>query len=257
MAEGIVACVLDSGILQPEQIMASDTAAERRRLFSERFRIETTADNLAVLRQCRRILLAIKPQTFHQIADDLAAGAADRLFISIMAGIPTHLIEQKLGGQVRVVRVMPNLPIRVGAGVAALYRGRFATDEDLHFARLIFEAGGRAIVVESEDLIDAVTAVSGSGPAYFYYFVEAIAEAGQACGLPADQALLLAEYACLGAAKMMTETGEHPAELRRKVTSPGGTTQAAVEYMEGAKVREHIKNAVIRAYERARELAGK
>jgi pyrroline-5-carboxylate reductase len=135
---------------------------------------------------------------------------------------------------------MPNLPIHVGAGMAGVCRGAFAQPVDLLRAQRIFDAGGRSIVIEDERQMDAVTAVSGSGPAYFYYFVEAITAAGEVAGLTRQQAEILAKQTCLGAARMMLEAGEPPEVLRRKVTSPGGTTQAAIESMAGNLVPEHM-----------------
>jgi len=256
MAEGILHAALTNDQLRADQVVATDISEPRRELFEKRFGIATTSDNQGAVQDADTVLLAVKPQTFRTVAAEIAEAITQRhLVISIMAGVPTALIESLLGGGARVVRVMPNLPIHVGAGIAAVYKGQFASDEDLAFVRQLFEAGGEAIVVEDEGLIDAVTAVSGSGPAYFYYFVEAITAGGVAAGLRPDQALALAEYACLGAARMMIETKERPADLRRKVTSPGGTTQAAIEYMDSRDVAKNITAAVLRAFDRARQLS--
>jgi len=149
---------------------------------------------------------------------------------------------------------MPNLPIRVGAGVAGIYGGGDATETDVATVQKIFDAAGQSVVLDDEGLMDAVTAVSGSGPAYYYYFTEAIVAGGVAAGLSPDQALRLAENTALGAARMMLETGIDPAELRRQVTSPGGTTQAALESMEAAGVPEALKQAVLAAAGRSKEL---
>ena len=255
MAEGILGCALDRKVLQASQVRAADPVDERRKLFAEKFGVQTVSDNAAAARGANVVLLSVKPQTFHAEADALAAAICkDCTIISIMAGIPTATIEQALGGMARVVRVMPNLPIRLAAGVAGVCKGRFATDEDMAFAIRLFEAGGKAVALDDENLIDAVTAVSGSGPAYFYLFVEAMTEAGVELGLSRDQALTLAEYTCLGAGRMMVETGEDPASLRQKVSSKGGTTLAALEVMEQADVKGKIKAAVKRAFERAKEL---
>lgn len=256
MAEGILGGALDKGVLKPTQVRASDPVEERRQLFARKFSVRVTSDNAEAAQGSNVVLLSIKPQTFHAEAASLATAVGkDCCIISIMAGIPTSVIEQKLGGSARVVRVMPNLPIRVGAGVAGLYKGKYATAQDMAFAMRLFEAGGKAIALDNEGLIDAVTAVSGSGPAYFYYFVEAMTEAGVQLGLTREQALALAEYTCLGAGKMMVETGEDPALLRQKVSSKGGTTLAALEVMDKAGVKEKIQAAVLRACERAKELA--
>lgn len=256
MAEGILGGALEKGILSPAQVRAADPVEDRRRLFQEKFAVRVMPDNREAARDANVVLLSIKPQTFHQEAAALAGALChDCTIISIMAGITTPTIEKALGGSARVIRVMPNLPIRVGAGVAGLCKGRFATDEDMAFAMQLFEAGGKAIALDNEDLLDAVTAVSGSGPAYFYYFVEAMTDAGVELGLAREQALALAEYTCLGAGRMMIETGEDPAVLRQKVTSKGGTTLAAIEVMDKANVKQHIRSAVLRACQRAKELA--
>lgn len=256
MAEGILGGALDKGVVRPEQVCASDPVEPRRQLFEEKFAVRVTPDNAQAAEGANVVLLSVKPQTFHAEAANLAKGVCkDCCIISIMAGIPISVIEERLGGQARVVRVMPNLPIRVGAGVAGVCRGRYATDDDMAFAMQLFEAGGKAIELRDEGLIDAVTAVSGSGPAYFYYFVEAMAEAGVQLGLTREQALVLAEYTCLGAGRMMVETGEDPGVLRQKVSSKGGTTLAALEVMDAGGIKEKIQAAVVRAFERARELA--
>jgi pyrroline-5-carboxylate reductase len=191
---------------------------------------------------------------------DVAAGLAgvvrpDQVLISIMAGYSAAKIESFFPQvALRVVRVMPNLPIRVGAGIAGVCAGRHATEQDVADTLAILNAGGSTILLKDESLVDAVTAVSGSGPAYFYAFVEAMVAGGVECGLTEADALKLAEYTCLGAARMMLETGEPPAELRRKVTSKAGTTQAALEHMAKAGVSDGIRDAVKAAFHRAREL---
>jgi len=255
MAEGIVAAVVAKGLYPAGQIIVSDPVADRRQLFAERFGTVVTEDNRRLVAQARRVLFAVKPQNFEQVAGGLAdAVSGDHLLISIMAGVSTGRIAAAFPHvKARVVRVMPNLPIRVGAGIAGVFRGEHATDTDLAEVRAMLDAGGSTVVVTDESLIDAVTAVSGSGPAYFY-FVEAMVAGGVACGLTEADALKLAEHTCLGAARMMLETGEPPAELRRKVTSKGGTTQAALEHMAACTVGDAIRDAVRKAFERAQEL---
>ena len=258
MAEGILAAAVAEGSYPAERIVVADPVAERRGLFAEQFGVTVVEDNRAVAAESSRVVVAVKPQSFDEVAAGLAgAGRDDQLWISIMAGVGTERIAAGLGGDggdVRVVRVMPNLPIRVGAGIAGVYAGRHATEQDLADARALFDAGGSTVAVSDESLIDAVTAISGSGPAYFYYFVEAMVAGGTACGLSEDDALELAEYTCLGAARMMLETGEPPAELRRKVTSKGGTTQAALEHLERAGVGDAVRDAVRAACRRGKEL---
>lgn len=293
MAEGIVAAVVAKGLYPREAILVSDPLAERRRFFAERFGVAVTEDNRKLVAESRRIVLAVKPQGFDEVAAEVAdLVSPEQLFISIMAGKSTAKVAAALGARrgdsgagtgktdsregipagegagkdsrtssdsrtsdrVRVVRVMPNLPIKVGAGMAGICRGEHATAGDVADTQAIFNAGGSSVVVGEESLMDAVTAVSGSGPAYFYLFVEAMVEGGKACGLSEHEALALAEYTCLGAARMMLETDEPPADLRAKVTSKGGTTQAALDSMRQAGVDKAICEAVQAAFRRGREL---
>jgi pyrroline-5-carboxylate reductase len=256
MAEGILASIVEKGVVPAERVMVSDVHTGQLKLFSDQFDVATTADNVELVSKCSTVILSVKPQTFAEVAGPIAeAVTEDHLLISIMAGMGTGKITKALGGgKKRVVRAMPNLPVRVGAGIAGVCGGRFATADDVKRARHLLDAGGSTVLIKDEALIDAVTAVSGSGPAYFYYFVDAIVEGGVACGLDEADALKLAEFTCLGAARMMLETGEAPADLRQKVTSKGGTTQAALEHMERAGVKNAISQAVQAAFRRGREL---
>jgi len=256
MAEAIVAAVVGKGLYSAGQIVASDPVPQRRDLFAKQFGLAATEDNRRVAAKARRLVWAVKPQSFAEVADSLAdVVCQDQLQISIMAGLSTQKVAAAFPMiKARVVRVMPNLPLRVGAGMAGLCRGEHASEQDLADAQAIFESGGGTVVVSDESLIDAVTAVAGSGPAYFYYFVEAMVAGGRECGLTDQDALKLAKFTCLGAARMMLDTGESPAELRRKVTSKGGTTQAAMDHMQQAGVDQGIREAVQAAFARARKL---
>lgn len=255
-AEGIVHGLLRNTVLLDDRIIASDPNEIRRALFQQKFRITVTANNRDVVQNSFIILLAVKPQQFADVCREFAdLIRPDHLIVSIMAGVSTKTIESMFPQvQARVVRSMPNLPVHVGAGMAGVCKGKFAQDVDLLRAQRIFDAGGRSIVIEDESQMDAVTAVSGSGPAYFYYFVEALTSAGEATGLTRQQAEILAKQTCLGAARMMLESGESPNVLRQKVTSPGGTTQAALESMGKHKVFDHICEGVLAAWRRSQEL---
>ncbi|NOX60248.1 MAG: pyrroline-5-carboxylate reductase [Planctomycetes bacterium] len=255
-AEGIVHGLLRRMILLDDRIIACDPHPERRDAFAQRFHITTTDDNRSAVADSYMILLAVKPQVFK----DVCAGFADlvrddHVIVSIMAGVSTRLIEEQFPDiNARVVRVMPNLAMHVGEGMAGIFAGQHATEADLLRAQRVFEAGGKAVVLQDESLMDAVTAISGTGPAYFYFFCEAIIEAGQKAGLSQQQAKLLATQTCLGAARMMIESGDAPDVLRKKVMSPGGTTEAAVESLDANNVKKYLQDAVLAAWKRSQQL---
>lgn len=256
MAEAIVRGVLKAGLLTADRIVAADVSPVRRELFANELHVKAVEQNVDAARQSRVLLLSVKPQ---QMTAALAAlGPAtdpQTLIISIAAGISSAFIEKHLGGDARwrVVRCMPNTPMLVGAGMAGIARGANATDDDMALARKIFESAATVIEV-SEDKIDAVTAMSGSGPAYFFYLVEQMVKAGVELGLSPGQSHQLAAQTALGAAKMLTTSSDSPQELRRKVTSPGGTTHAAITHMESHGVGPAIVEAVKAAQRRGREL---
>ena len=255
-AEGIVHGILRKSVLFDDRLIASDPVAARRELFADRFRIAVTNDNRYLVENSYIVLLAVKPQQYVEVCRGFAdLIREDHLIVSIMAGVSTAALEA-LFPQVnaRVVRAMPNLPVHVGAGMSGLHRGQYAKEVDLLRAQRVFDAGGRSIVIEDEAQMDAVTAVSGTGPAYFYFFVDAMTAAGEAAGLSRQQAELLAKQACLGAARMMLESGDPPSVLRQKVTSAGGTTEAALESMAENKVFQNIHDAVLAAWKRSQDL---
>jgi len=252
MAEALARGLLSTGKYSPASIIASDVREERRNLFAEQLQVQATASNLEVVRQCRLIILAVKPNQMEAVLKEVAAAFEPKhLIISIAAGISTHYIESFLKEEVPVIRVMPNTPILVGAGMTAISAGRWARPENLAATREIFESASRVIVVE-ESLIDAITALSGSGPAYFFYLVEAMKEAGVTLGLTGDDADLCARQTAFGAGKMLIESEEPVETMRKKVTSPGGTTEAAISKMEEGSLKEIIIRAVKAAAERSR-----
>lgn len=256
MAEAIVRGVLKSGILRPEQILASDVSGQRRDWFQKHLSIRTVDDNRAVARQAAMLLLCVKPQHMTEALDGVGEVIDSRtLVVSIAAGISTRFIENHLGGTVtwRVIRAMPNTPMLVGEGIVAVARGQHATAEDAAAARRLFEAA--AVVVDvSEDHMDAVTAVSGSGPAYVFYLVEHMIRAAVELGLNHEQARQFAVQTAIGASKMLAESSESPQELRQKVTSPGGTTQAAISHLDENECAETIVQAIKAAARRSHEL---
>lgn len=255
-AEGIVHGLLRNSVLLDDRIIASDPSEIRRQLFQQRFNVEVTDDNRRVARDSYILLLAVKPQIYREVIREFAnLVREDHLIVSIMAGVSTRAIEEQLSHiKARVVRVMPNLPSHVGAGMAGVCPGRYASEADLLRAQRVFDASGKSVHIEDEGLMDAVTAVSGSGPAYFYFFTEAIVEAGKRAGLSPNYAMLLAKQTALGAARMMLETQEDPSVLRDKVTSPNGTTYAALQSMRESQVFEHIVEGVLAACRRSKEL---
>ncbi|MEP0846462.1 MAG: pyrroline-5-carboxylate reductase [Phycisphaerae bacterium] len=255
-AEGIVHGILRNSVLFDDRIVASDPNLDRRQLFERRFHVKTTNDNRFLVSQSYILLLAVKPQSFRDCVREFAnLVREDHLIVSIMAGISTRTIEEQFPHiKARVVRVMPNLASHVGAGMAGVVPGRYASDADLLRAQRIFDAGGKSIHIGDEALMDAVTAVSGSGPAYYYFFTEAIIEGAKRVGLPPQVAALLARQTALGAAHMMLESGDPPDVLREKVTSPAGTTAAALAKMRELKLFEAIVEGIVAAFERSREL---
>jgi len=257
-AEGIIHGVLRNSVLLDDRIVASDMNEVRRQAIETKFRIQTTDDNVYVVENSYILLLAVKPQQMAECVAEFAAKVReDHLIVSIMAGVSTATLEACFPHiKARVVRVMPNLASHVGAGMAGVHPGRYASEADLLRAQRIFDAGGKSVHIDDEALMDVVTAVSGSGPAYFYYFTEALVEAGIKAGLSEQYANLLAKQTALGAAHMMLESGDSPATLREKVTSKGGTTFAALESMRENKVFDSIVSGALAAFERSRELGG-
>jgi pyrroline-5-carboxylate reductase len=206
----------------------------------------------AVRSEC--IVLAVKPQQMHEVARDLRACLESQLVVTIAAGIRISDLGRWLGGYRRLVRAMPNTPALVGAGVSALYAPPAVSAEERALAERILRAAGVTLWLEREDQLDAITAVSGSGPAYVFYFVEALEQAARELGLSAESARLLALETFSGAVKLATLSGESPAVLRERVTSKGGTTERALESLEADRVKEAVVRAVKAAAGRSREL---
>lgn len=255
-AEGIIHGVLRNSVLLDDRIIASDPDERLRQAFHERFKVAVTDDNRHLVRESYILLLAVKPQIYRQVVAEFAdLVREDQVIVSIMAGVSTRSLEELFPHvKARVVRAMPNLASHVGAGMAGVHPGRYASEADLLRAQRIFEAGGKSVYVDDDSLMDAVTAISGTGPAYYYFFTEAIVEAAKRIGLSPHYANLLAKQTCLGAARMMLESGEPPDVLREKVTSPAGTTASAMASFREHKVFEDIVDGVVAAYERSREL---
>lgn len=254
MGEALIKGLLAAGTVRPEQLIATDVRTDRLDVIRKTYKIETLADNRKGVSKAQIVVLAVKPQVMHAVLTDLDGTVAeDHLLLSIAAGIRTAFIEAQFSRPTRVVRIMPNTPALIQAGASALAPGRHATQEDIEIAWQIFETVGCVVQVE-EHLMDAVTGLSGSGPAYIFVLIEALSDAGVRMGLSREVATLLAAQTVLGAARMVLETGEHPARLKDMVTSPGGTTTAGLHVLEQAGFRGTLKAAVEAATRRSQEL---
>ena len=250
MAEAIIRAAISKGIAAADRVIVADPAAARRDLLAG-LGVTVTEDNAAVVAAAEQVVLAVKPQVFPGVADVVKA-AADKIVISIMAGLSSAKIESLAGVPLRLVRVMPNTPMMVGAGMSGVALGPHAQEGDDELAMRLFGAAGEAVRVSEFD-IDAVTAVSGSGPAYVFYLAEAMQKAAADLGLSAH-ARTLVNHTILGAAKLLVDSTDDAATLRRKVTSPGGTTQAAITHLEEQAVGRAVVDAVAAAHRRSREL---
>lgn len=258
MAEAIVRGLLSGGLTRPEQIvMANRSNAERLAELESRYGVKTAGSDEArahSLAEADVIFLGMKPKDAENALRSLAGSLREgRLIISVIAGLSTGTIARLLGRELPIVRTMPNTSSTIGLGATGICFNGSVSDEQRRLALEMFGAVGITAVVE-EPLIDAVTAVSGSGPAYIYYVIEAMVDAAVGLGLPEAEARELTVQTVLGAASMVKTTGEHPAELRRKVTSPGGTTQAALETLEQLGFKNALTQAMRRAAERAGEM---
>ncbi|KPK16696.1 MAG: pyrroline-5-carboxylate reductase [Myxococcales bacterium SG8_38] len=254
MASAIIRGLVATSTVPAERILAADPEEERLQFLESKLGIRVTKDNTRAVHEASVVVLAVKPQTFPQVLPVVSA-ALDRqtLVISIAAGISTRLIERALPEGTRVVRTMPNTPALVGAGATAIAGGAHATDRDLALAETLFRSVGIAVTVP-EDQIDAVTGLSGSGPAYVFAMVEALRDAGTAEGLPEETALRLASQTVFGAARLLLEEKESPEVLRQRVTSPGGTTRAGLDALEAAGFADALRGAVRAATRRSVEL---
>jgi len=246
--------ILASGLLAPEQMVASDIRAGRLEYVARELGVPVSADNKQAVGQGGVVYLSVKPQDIDGLLKEVAPFLRpDHLVVSIAAGVPLARIGGELLGRQAVIRVMPNTPCLVRQGMAVLAAGTYATPEHLAMVETIFRAVGRAIVLP-ESYMDAVTALSGSGPAFVAMIVEALGDAGVRVGLPRDVAHLLATQTMLGTAHMLVETGEHPARLKEMVTSPGGTAIAGVHALERGGLRAAIMDAIVAATNRSRAL---
>jgi len=257
MAEALVKGLLRAGVAAASEIVCSDRSDDRGAFMAERYGVRATRSNREAVQLSELVVLSVKPQVMNRLLDEVSPVLdASKLVISIAAGVPIAAIERKVGHGVRIVRTMPNTPALVGAGATALVAGEHATDDDLKQARALFDAIGKTVVVD-EPLLDAVTGLSGSGPAYIFLVIEALSDAGVKVGLPRVVAQELAAQTVLGSAKLLIETGEHPGRLKDQVTSPGGTAIAGLHTLEAGGLRTTLMNAVEVATQRSRELGAR
>lgn len=242
---------------QPEQLWVTSPEADQLDALKHEFGVNASTNNEDAASKADVIILAVKPQIIREAAEPIAATIqrSKALIMSVAAGIRECSIQQWLGGNTAIVRCMPNTPSLIGYGATGLYANNFVSNAQKELAESILSAVGITVWVDDEEQIDAVTAVSGSGPAYFFLILEAMQQAGEDIGLPADTARQLATQTALGAAKMAKESNLDISELRRRVTSPGGTTEKAVSVLENHNVRQIFNEAIRAAKQRSRELA--
>jgi pyrroline-5-carboxylate reductase len=254
MGEALIHGLLHGHLCRPDQILCSDVRPERLKAIREKYGVKGTSHNTEVVKQSDIIILAVKPQIMKQVVDEIAKYLdLSKLIISIAAGVPLEAIESCAKKELKLIRVMPNICVSVREGASAIAGGKHTQREDLMLAKTIFDSVGKSLFIE-EYLLDAVTGLSGSGPAYIFLIIDALADAGVKVGLSRDDTLILASQTVLGAAKMLIETGEHPGKLKDLVTSPGGTAIAGLHTLEEGGLRTTLINAVEVATQRSKVL---
>lgn len=253
MAQALIGGLLSRG-LSTTRITVSDPVEQIRHILEEK-NIQTTTDNVDAIKNADVVVLAVKPQVLATVLQPLKGLLSDKLVISIIAGAEIQTISDLIGGSQRIVRVMPNTPALVQTGAHGIYASEAVNAQDRELTSQILAATGLTIWVDNEAQIDAVTAVSGSGPAYFFYLMESMIRAGKNLGLDEKVATALTLQTALGAAQMAITSSNSPTELRKNVTSPNGTTQAALEVFDRAQISQNIQAALAAAQKRSQELA--
>ncbi len=255
MGEALIKGLIKNAPVRPEHILCSDLRENRLEELKNIYGIRTTADNTDVVRFADILIYAIKPQIMADVLKETQAVLDEtKLIISIAAGVSLEAIENCLHKKLRLIRVMPNVCASVGEGASAVSAGAHATREDIKTAMTIFNAVGKSIFLKENSLMDAITGLSGSGPAYIFMIVDALADAGVKVGLSRQDALILATQTILGAARMLQETKAHPGQLKDMVTSPGGTAICGLHTLEKGGLRTTLINAVEAATLRSKEL---
>jgi pyrroline-5-carboxylate reductase len=251
----ILQALLKKGLLTAKTTCATVAHEERAEALAEKLKIKVGTDNVAAVKGADIIVIAVKPQVVEEVVREIRGKVtAKQIIVSVAASVPTAMIEKNLKAKVPVIRAMPNTPCITGAGMTAICKGKYASAEDVELTCNMFDVVGRTVVVDEKHM-DAVTALSASGPAYIYIILESLAEAGVKVGLPRDIATLLAAQTTLGAAKVVLETGDHPALLKDAVTTPAGCTIDGIMELEEGKLRVTLIKAVVKAAQRAKELA--
>lgn len=254
MAEALIKGVLAAGGTQKKDVTVADPLEARRTYLSDTYGVTVAEKNQQALKGANLVILAVKPQVIDAVLKEIQDDVADgQVVVSIAAGVGIERIHSHLYADSKIVRAMPNAPSMVGEGACAIAPGPGVTPEELEQVRGLFAAAGSVVVV-AEEQMDAVTALSGSGPAYVFTMIEALADGGVKMGLPRESATTLAVQTVLGAARMVQDTGTHPGKLKDMVTSPGGTTSAGLHVLENAGLRGALIGAVEAAAKRAREL---
>lgn len=254
MARALIGGLCSSGVT-PQNIYTFDPDTTRLEKTCNDFDIKAAGSNQQMLEHCDVIVLAVKPQIMQSVISELSTSHCKALFLSIAAGIRTTAFTRWFGTNVALVRAMPNTPALVRAGATGLYANDQVSSLQREMAESIMRAVGITLWVDEESQLDTVTALSGSGPAYFFYLMEAMEKAGEELGLPVETSRLLTVQTAFGAAKLALEADEAPEILRDKVTSPGGTTERAINHMQGQDCLNIVRQAVKAAYERSNELA--
>jgi pyrroline-5-carboxylate reductase len=255
MGEILIRGLIQSGKVTKSNILACDISRERLDHISKTYGVKTTLSGKELVKKASIIIIAVKPQNIDELLDSLSTlSHEDHLFISIVAGVTAEKIAEKMHHQAGIIRAMPNAPASVLAGITALYPGRNVASADLERAVSIFECVGSTVIIKNEALMDVVTGLSGSGPAYVFLAIESLSDAGVQLGISRPESSLLAAQTVYGAAKMLLETGKHPSELKDLVATPGGTTFAGLKMLEKCNFRSTIMEAVEAATKRSREL---
>lgn len=253
MGEALIRGLTKTGLVPAAHLLAADVRADRLEELRRLYGVVVATDNTALVRQADVVILAVKPQILREVLEEIAPATPGKLLVSVAAGVATGEIRRYLPPGTRLIRVMPNTPALVLEGATAIARAAGLAEGDLDVVRQIFEAVGRVVVLD-EGMMDAVTGLSGSGPAYIALVVEALADGGVRVGLDRQTAMTLAMQTVLGTARLLIETGMHPGQLKDMVSSPGGTTIAGIHTLEAGGLRRTLIDAVQRATQRSREL---